>query len=250
MTLIFQEPAMFEKTYWIAFGDIHDDLSRLGDIPEMEGAAGVIVTGDITFAGGISQAKKVLDEIAAQTPMLFAQIGNMDKAEITGWLEQKGWNLHRRAKPLFPGVVAFGVGCSPFTPFNTPSEHPEQLLYQWMEEAREEAVCLLNLPEHALKADDKRGPHMVLVAHSPPHASACDRLGDGTPVGSTAVREFIERYHPDICLCGHIHESRAEDRIGHTHVINPGTLASGGYILLHMENELHGTAIKAELKTI
>ena len=51
-------------------------------------------------------------------------------------------------------------------------------------------------------------------------------------VGSTAVREFIEEAQPDICLCGHIHESRAVDRIGRTVVVNPGALAGGGYVLV------------------
>lgn len=241
---------MSETCRWIAFGDIHDDLSLLDAIPKLDGASGVIVTGDITFAGGIREAEKALAPIAAKTPVLLAQIGNMDKAEITGWLERKGWNLHRRARRLYPGITAIGVGCSPFTPFNTPSEYPEEQLLQWMEQAYTEALGLC--AECGESGDAPRGniPGLVLVAHSPPHASACDRLADGTPVGSTAVREFIEKRQPAVCLCGHIHESRAEDHIGRTHVINPGTLAAGGYVLLHMEKNAQGPVLRAELKTV
>jgi Predicted phosphoesterases, related to the Icc protein len=243
--------AMSESTYWIVFGDIHDDVSRLADIPELPGAAGVIVTGDITFLGGIKQAEKILAPLAGQTPVLLAQIGNMDKAEITSWLDGKGWNLHREAREIFPGIVAFGVGCSPLTPFNTPSEHPENQIAAWLEEAREKALHIS--PGNGKDTSHAQGlteARMVLVSHSPPYASACDRLRDGTPVGSTAVREFIEKHQPDICLCGHIHESRAQERIGRTHVLNPGTLPDGGYILLHLERTAAGPEVRAELKQL
>jgi len=43
------------------------------------------------------------------------------------------------------------------------------------------------------------------------------------PVGSTAVREAIEKYQPMLALHGHIHESRGAVRIGRTLCINPGS---------------------------
>lgn len=234
---------MSDASYWLAFGDIHDDISRLSDIPELDGASGILVTGDITLGGGKRQAARVLEPIAERARILLAQIGNMDRAEVTGWLEERGWNLHARARELAPGVVVIGVGCSSFTPFGTPSEFPESQLADWMEQAFAEA-------ERMGEADGAKAPArtLILAAHMPPHASACDRLQSGAPVGSTAVREFIERRQPDICLCGHIHESRAEDRIGKTHVINPGTLGSGGYVILRFgQGE---PRVTAELKVL
>ena len=56
-------------------------------------------------------------------------------------------------------------------------------------------------------------------------------------MGSTAVREFIEEVQPDVCVCGHIHESRGVDRIGRTVVVNPGTLLSGGYVVVRLAGE-------------
>ena len=150
-------------------------------------------------------------------------------------MKKKG-GLHARARELFPGVMAVGVGCSPFTPFGTPSEHPESQLAAWMEEARAEAVALCG-DQH---------PTLVLVAHAPPHATACDRLSSGAPVGSTAVRAFIETHKPALCLCGHIHESRAEDHIGPTHIINPGNFGGGGYVVLRRVKD----GVAAELKTL
>ena len=241
-------------SYWIAFGDIHDDISRLHDIPELPGAAGIIVTGDITLGGGVKQAARVLEPLAESSPRILAQLGNMDRGEVTAWLEEKGWNLHARSRKLFSDVLALGVGCSNFSPFGTPSEYPESRLAEWMEEALAEARNSL-LQQEDVSFDARPGmwpqtPRLVLVSHTPPHATNCDRLQSGAPVGSTAVREFIEEHQPDVCLCGHIHEARAEDRIGRTHVINPGTLAAGGYVILRRAARDNKAYVSAELKIL
>lgn len=285
---------MSDLPYWLAFGDIHDDISRFDDIPELDGAKGVIVTGDMTLGGGAKQALRVLEPIAARVPLLLAQIGNMDRGEVTACLDQRGWNLHARAREIFPGVFALGVGASPFTPFGTPSEYPESQLAAWMDEALQEALRLAGKTGPGASTDASTGgapgsdpgsapggapgigagaspgsdpgagdgadngcgkevdelPPLLLVSHTPPHATACDRLHNGTPVGSTAVRDFIQKYQPEICLCGHIHESRAEDRLGRTLVINPGTLSAGGYVLLRCEQASARPRLTAELKVL
>lgn len=206
--------------YWIAFGDIHDNVARLGEIADLAGAAGVIITGDITIAGRVKQAERVLDAIAAINPRILAQIGNMDHAEITDWLDGKGWNIHVDTRVLAPGVALMGVGASTVTPFGTPSEYPEARFAGWLQTAHE------HVQEY---------PQLVLVSHQPPYGTACDRVGGGKHVGSTAVREFIERVQPAVCLCGHIHESAAVDTLGRTVVVNPGTLQAGGYARLWLE---------------
>jgi Icc-related predicted phosphoesterase len=43
------------------------------------------------------------------------------------------------------------------------------------------------------------------------------------PVGSTAVREMIERVQPLLTLHGHIHEAPGHTRIGRTLAINAGS---------------------------
>jgi Predicted phosphoesterases, related to the Icc protein len=76
----------------------------------------------------------------------------------------------------------------------------------------------------------------VAVIHTPPLNTKADRLGSGVSVGSPAVRRFLERAQPEVCLTGHIHESRAEDRLGRTLILNPGMLAHGGYVRLDYED--------------
>ncbi len=71
-------------------------------------------------------------------------------------------------------------------------------------------------------------PPWVFVCHAPPHDTGLDRLPDiDEPVGSRAVRGFIEQRQPLCSLHGHIHESpgitgRIHNHIGQTVCINPG----------------------------
>ena len=68
----------------------------------------------------------------------------------------------------------------------------------------------------------------VFVAHTPPYDSALDRLSNiRDPIGSRAVRRFIEERRPLVALHGHSHESpiltgRYAEQVGATLCINPG----------------------------
>lgn len=215
-------PTASAAPYWIVIGDLHDKTARLAEIPGLAEAEGVIVTGDITITGGVPQARKVLEAIGEYNPRIFAQIGNMDRAEITDWLENNGWNLHARVRELAPETAVMGVGGSPFTPFGTPSEFPESHFSDWLETMWQTA---------------RKSRRIVLVSHTPPRDTRCDQLSDGGHVGSVAVRDFVLECQPDVCLCGHIHESVALDRLGRTVLVNPGALSMGGYAVLRLEGE-------------
>ncbi len=206
---------------WIVIGDIHDDISSIDAIAELADADGIIVSGDITLGGSVKHAERVLLALEQLNPHILAQIGNMDRAEVTEWLKEKNWNLHTEVRELTPGVCVFGVGGSTFTPFGTPSEFPESNFSTWLEEAW-------------LKA--RKWQKHVLISHNPPKDTLCDVIGDNMHVGSTAVREFIEENQPDICICGHIHEACNMDRIGRTIIVNPGNFSAGGYVILRYNN--------------
>ena len=221
---------------WIALGDIHNDNANLRLIPELDQAEGIIITGDITFAQGPDQAAKTLLPFIKTEKKLFAQPGNMDTPEVLDWLVGKGWNIHRTVQFLSPDIPCLGLGFSPITPFNTPGEYPEEQFATWLEETIAHEQYLLDTPT------------WIFVSHTPPFDTNCDKLNDGTPVGSKAVRSFIERYQPTYCLCGHIHEAVGHDTLGKTTVINPGAFADGGYILLHIDKNTGHLA--AELKKV
>jgi Icc-related predicted phosphoesterase len=50
------------------------------------------------------------------------------------------------------------------------------------------------------------------------------------PVGSTAVRTFIERHQPLLALHGPVHESKGVENIGRTLCINPGSEYTSGVL--------------------
>jgi Icc-related predicted phosphoesterase len=219
------------EKFWIGVGDIHEDISLLYKIPDLTDAAGIIISGDITNRGGRRRANHLLKTISALNPNIYAQIGNMDRAEITEYLEEKGWNIHAKGKQLTENIGIMGVGYSTPTPFRTPSEVPDAMIGQWLDMGYEQIKHL---------------PKLILVAHDPPFGSKTAELPSGENVGNKSVLEFIQRVQPDICLTGHIHEANAEDFIGKTKVLNPGMLCMGGYVLIQLKED----RLEANLKYI
>ena len=101
------------------------------------------------------------------------------------------------------GVDFFGFGGGvPVTPFGAWS-------YDFSEE--EAAAGLQQCPVGA-----------VLVVHSPPHG-AVDVSSGGQHLGSTAIRETVERCQPALVVCGHIHDCAGQSAdLGSTPVVNAG----------------------------
>lgn len=217
--------------FWIAIGDIHDDADNLAKIPNLSEAAAIIITGDLTNYGNSEKAKKILSLIEQYGVPVMAQIGNMDLPEVNEWLEKNALNLHTHVRELTPDTAIFGLGGSNITPMHTPSEFTEEMYADWLEK---------------LGAATRHFPHKILVSHCPPKDTKCDVIESGIHVGSRAVRKFIEEYQPEICLCGHIHEARGIDHIGNTIILNPGTLADGGYVIVRQDED----KITAELAQV
>lgn len=216
---------------WVVVGDIHSHMDNFARIPELKQADGVIISGDLTNMGGVAQAEAVLNVIGGAGLPVLAQIGNMDKGEVSDWLSKSGINLHCQVHELGSETAIFGVGGSTATPFATPSEFSEEMYADWLNE---------------LWARAKKYPHTILVSHNPPANTLCDDIGGGAHVGSTSVRRFIERNQPELCVCGHIHEGRAVDHIDRTKILNPGQLGDGGYVVIRLDNG----ELSAELKQV
>ncbi len=67
----------------------------------------------------------------------------------------------------------------------------------------------------------------IYVFHGPPFDTALDRITNGQPVGSRAVRAFLSASGAPLALHGHIHEApqvsgRYWERLGSTLCVNPG----------------------------
>ena len=102
----------------------------------------------------------------------------------------------------------------------------------------------------------------IYAFHCPPHGSGLDDAPelteDLTPkhgsralvsVGSTAVREWIEKGQPAVSLHGHIHEARGTARIGQTLSINPGSSYEEGQLLGALVDLDGGKRVKRFLLT-
>ncbi len=123
----------------------------------------------------------------------------------------------------FDGYQMLSLGYSNITPWNSPRELDEDTLYERIVALAEQiedhtrAVWNIHVPprdsqlDTAAELDDDF--NLVLIGKSP-HL---------IPVGSSAVRDAIERYQPLVALHGHIHESPGATRIGRTLCINPGS---------------------------
>src|SRR5581483_12282601 len=123
---------------------------------------------------------------------------------------------------LGPVLVASCGDVTP-TPWNTEREYSEEVLGQRL------ARMMDAVPP---------GAKVVANFHNPPYSSGLDFAAELdanltpvlrggrpsiVPVGSKAVRDAINKYKPVVGLHGHIHESRAAQKIGATLCLNPGS---------------------------
>ncbi len=178
------------------------------------------------------------DRIA--TRPCFWVLGNDDWEVMLPLLEGKGTPIHGRAVPFLDGLWIAGYGCVPVTPFGMkdfdrydddrwePAAVPARCLRSsadgivsvTLEDVRARATIEADLERLAGLSDPSK---TVYVFHSPPYGTSLDRLRGGlTPIGSRAVRRFIDRRRPPLTLHGHVHESPGVEQLGGTVSVNPG----------------------------
>ncbi len=210
----------------IAFGDIHMSLGNFDKIPNISSADLLILTGDLTNYGSRPEARDILNRILEVNPHVLAQVGNLDEFAINDYLDALNMNIHGQARLFRRGVCLMGCGGSNPTPFATPTEFSEKEIGRTLEQAYFQARNFIELAE---PLEHHQIP-LILVSHTPPLDTALDLLPDGSHVGSSAVRSFIEQNQPPLCLTGHIHEAKGSDCIGETLILNPGMIGSGGWV--------------------
>jgi Icc-related predicted phosphoesterase len=156
--------------------------------------------------------------------------GNDDPWSLDGAFsgEHHAQNCDQRVVELLDGYCMLSLSDANPTPWNSPRELSEEELA-----ARIEAL--------AEEVPDMR--KAIFNLHVPPYASDLDAAAEldeefrprhkgGAPViaavGSTAVREAIERHQPLLGLHGHIHEAKGIAKMGRTTCINPGSTYNTG----------------------
>ena len=157
--------------------------------------------------------------------------GNDDFMSIEDILDAAPWVINAGEKiiEVIPGVEMISTGFGNPTPWNCPRDVPEEKLLEII----------------TTMADKLQNPKTAIFnLHVPPHGSGLDQaplldtsvvpprpiIGEVASVGSTAVKEVIERYQPAVGLHGHIHESRGVQKLGRTTCVNPGSEYTEGIL--------------------
>jgi Icc-related predicted phosphoesterase len=156
--------------------------------------------------------------------------GNDDQLEVDDMVSgAKHVELAEGRVVELDGFQMASTGWSNRTPWDTYREEDEPVLGERIERV----VASVTVPSE----------RTIFSLHCPPHGSGLDDAPELTadmdlkdagrstvPVGSTAVREAIERHQPALSLHGHIHEARGSTRIGRTLCINPGSSYEQGQL--------------------
>lgn len=217
-------------TAFVAFPDIHDRAEPLKEMRHiLADVDAVLLAGDMTN-GKPDNLQRVLNIVEALNENIFAVCGNMDTEAMNMRLARDGISVHRRHMMLDDLAI---LGCGGALPY-----------YGKYVFSEDELAGFLN---DSLQGVSDSTPK-ILICHQPPYDTKVDRVVDGTPVGSKAVREFIERVQPLICFSGHIHNAIGIDTIGKTQIINPGPLwETDSYAYAEVEN---GEVVTLEIRKV
>ncbi len=190
----------------LAFTDIHGDISALKVISKLakkENPEVLVCAGDISIFG--RDLKKLISILDIGIPLLIIPGNHETQTELNQAIKDLDFvkNMHLKSKKI-NNTLFIGCGGGGFSPLHTPFEKSEK-----------------KFSEELNKFYTKKGKKVVLITHAPPHKTKLDKLGIEY-VGSESIRKFIEKYKPNLCICGHIHENAGkEDKIRKTKIINP-----------------------------
>lgn len=213
----------------LAISDIHGCTGTLRKILDRESSADIcILGGDLTQFGSVEDARDVVDMVRNHTNDVLAVAGNCDSADIDGFLSREGISVHGEGRKR-EQIGFFGVSAMP--PWLSS-------MYQFTEE--EIDVYLKTGYERIEDCEQK-----VLVSHTPPYKSGVDQTSDGNEAGSKSVRKWVQKVHPDLVLCGHIHEAKGWAWMGETPVVNTGPARDGSCARV----ALRGETVDVDLKS-
>jgi Icc-related predicted phosphoesterase len=170
------------------------------------------------------------DKLGGSGVRIFVCPGNDDEMEVDDVVRKSEMVQLGEGQVLeIDGFSMISTGWSNHTPWNTHREETEEQLGERIEAMAKQVT------------DPSRA---IFNLHCPPFKSGLDEapaidadlklLHGGRalrPVGSTAVRQAIEKHQPLLSLHGHIHESKGAVKLGKTLSINPGSSYEEGMLM-------------------
>ncbi len=196
---------MNSKLKILAAGDIHGDISiaeKLAERAKKEHVDLVILCGDITMAE--QSTENLIGPFTKRKEKVLLIPGNHETVATADFLSELYGvkNLHGYSVK-YKDVGLFGCGGANIG------------LFQLEED---EIYGLLKKGFDKIKYLSKK----IMVAHVHPSGSKIEKFTKYFP-GSPGLRKAVEKLHPDILLCSHVHEAEGiEEKIGNTKVINVG----------------------------
>jgi Icc-related predicted phosphoesterase len=187
----------------LAFADMHGSLAALKTIKEKAASENVdciLCAGDFTvFGKDMNALLKSFDDMGK--PFLLIHGNHEDEDDLRKKSKEfKHIKFIHSATCRKNNYLFFGWGGGGFSKTDKQFE-------QFTQTSTKE-----------IRPNDK----LVLIAHQPPYGTTTDTIS-GNKTGNKSFNTFIEKYRPDLVICGHIHENfNKEDRIGKTRIINPG----------------------------
>ena len=150
---------------------------------------------------------------------IFMAPGNDDPMEMDAILESSKVMKSAAMKNLdVLGYEMITIAHTSPTPWDTPREWSEEELAKNIDKL---AGTVKNMERAIFNFHDP--PYGTMLDYAPKLREMRQSAGETEHVGSKAVSEAIKKYQPFLGLHGHIHDSRAAQKIGRTFCVNPGS---------------------------
>ncbi|WP_455645877.1 metallophosphoesterase family protein [Methanosphaera sp.] len=215
--------------------DIHSAPDKIFSFLDENSVDYIIITGDVTEFGPEDYFVETLNKFGEYAPV-HALFGNCDPSNANELLDKSNIiNIHDNTSNIGE-IQLVGFGGSNPTPFDTPNEYSDEILYEELSKFKDE-----------LSSDS----YTILVTHAPPLNTNTDKIESGAHVGSEGIRKIIEETQPTLNVCGHVHESIGQDTIGDTVIVNPGDAANGHACIIELsQDDIKNKKVNIEIFTI
>jgi len=190
-----------------AAGDIHGDTGlakKLAKEAKDKGAELVILSGDITYFD--TSTDNIIGPFKKEGLKVLLIPGNHEGLATTDFLAEQydvknlhGYSVKYKDIGIFGAGGSSQVGPSPMV-------------------SEDEMFDLLKKGFDKIRYLHKK----IMVTHEHPSESNIEKFTNWFP-GSKAIKKAIDKFHPDILLCSHVHEAQGiEEKIGNTRVVSVG----------------------------
>jgi Icc-related predicted phosphoesterase len=167
----------------------------------------------VVLAGDVNHSPYLYNMLSNLTMPTLAVHGNMDDIAISRGVEAHGGQFIHQKAIYIDGVQFVGLGGG-----NPASE----------------TIVLPAINSETALSDLKID---VLVTHLPPRGIG-DKMALGRHIGSRWVRNVVDKLHPRVVICGHVHEDPGWEHLDETLVVNCSVGQNGVCTIIDLEKEV------------